>query len=67
MIQESVWHDVECASYEADLDLWRELAAAARGPVLDHGCGTGRVALDLAARAAAEVEDRPATAARTWS
>ena len=50
MIQESVWQDVECASYEADLDLWRELAAAARGPVLDLGCGTGRVALDLAAR-----------------
>jgi SAM-dependent methyltransferase len=43
------WHDVECASYAADLDLWRELAAAAEGPVLDLGCGTGRVALDLAA------------------
>jgi SAM-dependent methyltransferase len=43
-----VWHDVECASYGADLYLWRELAAAAGGPVLDLGCGTGRVALDLA-------------------
>jgi SAM-dependent methyltransferase len=46
----AIWHDVECASYEADLPLWRELAGAARGPVLDLGCGTGRVALDLAAR-----------------
>ena len=46
----AIWHDVECASYEADLPLWRELAAAADGPVLDLGCGTGRVALDLAAR-----------------
>ena len=45
-----VWHDVECGSYEADLPLWRELAAAARGPVLDLGAGTGRVALDLARR-----------------
>jgi SAM-dependent methyltransferase len=43
------WHDVECASYSADLPLWRELAAAAGGPVLDVGCGTGRVALPLAA------------------
>ena len=43
------WHDVECASYVADLPLWRELAAERRGPVLDVGCGTGRVALDLAA------------------
>jgi SAM-dependent methyltransferase len=44
------WHDVECASYAADLPLWRELAVASGGPVLDIGCGTGRVALDLAAR-----------------
>jgi SAM-dependent methyltransferase len=45
-----VWHDVECAAYTADLALWRELAADAGGPVLDLGCGTGRVALDLASR-----------------
>jgi len=45
-----IWHDVECASYSVDLTLWRELAAAARGPVLDLGSGTGRVALDLAER-----------------
>ena len=43
-----LWHDVECGSYSEDLPLWRELAAAAGGPVLDIGCGTGRVALDLA-------------------
>jgi SAM-dependent methyltransferase len=45
-----VWHDVECGAYDADLPLWRELARAAAGPVLDVGAGTGRVALDLAAR-----------------
>jgi SAM-dependent methyltransferase len=51
VIPEAVaWHDAECASYSADLDLWRELAAAAAGPLLDIGCGTGRVALDLASR-----------------
>src|SRR4029079_2359457 len=45
----AAWHDVECASYAADLQLWRELAAgAAPAPVLDLGAGTGRVALDLA-------------------
>lgn len=46
----ALWHDVECASYRADLPLWRELAAARGGPVLDVGCGTGRVTLDLASR-----------------
>jgi SAM-dependent methyltransferase len=45
-----IWHDVECGGYEADLALWRELADAAGGPVLEVGCGTGRVALDLAGR-----------------
>ena len=46
----AAWHDVECASYGADLPLWRELSEERGGPVLDVGCGTGRVALDLAAR-----------------
>jgi SAM-dependent methyltransferase len=43
-----VWHDVECGSYAADVPLWRELAKAAGGPILDLGAGTGRIALDLA-------------------
>lgn len=43
-----VWHDVECGGYRADLPLWRELARAVTGPVLDIGAGTGRVALELA-------------------
>ena len=42
------WHDVECGGYRVDLPLWRELADAEAGPVLDVGAGTGRVALDLA-------------------
>jgi SAM-dependent methyltransferase len=46
----SIWHDAECGSYTADLALWEELASEADGPILDLGCGTGRVALHLARR-----------------
>ncbi|MGH2992820.1 MAG: class I SAM-dependent methyltransferase [Solirubrobacterales bacterium] len=42
------WHEVECGSYAADLPLWEELADGAGGPILELGCGTGRVALHLA-------------------
>ena len=45
----AAWHDVECASYAADLGVWRDLAGERGTPVLDVGAGTGRVALDLAA------------------
>lgn len=45
-----VWHDVECADYGADREVWRQLAASAAGAVLELGAGTGRVALDLAGR-----------------
>jgi SAM-dependent methyltransferase len=46
-VSDVVWHDLENGGYVEDLALWRELAGD--GPVLDLGCGTGRVALDLAA------------------
>jgi SAM-dependent methyltransferase len=42
-----IWHDAENGAYDADLELWRELALGAGGPVLEIGCGTGRVTLDL--------------------
>jgi SAM-dependent methyltransferase len=45
-----VWHEVECGAYAADLALWEELAAQADGPILDLGCGSGRVARHLARR-----------------
>ena len=52
---EVVWHELECGSYRADL---RAVARARRracdppgaGTVLDIGAGSGRVALELAAR-----------------
>jgi SAM-dependent methyltransferase len=46
----AIWHDVECGSYAADLPLWEELSEGTDGPVLELGCGTGRVALHLARR-----------------
>jgi SAM-dependent methyltransferase len=45
----AAWHDVENGAYDADLPLWRELAAASDGPILDLGAGTGRVARHLSA------------------
>jgi SAM-dependent methyltransferase len=47
---EIVWHDVECGGYDADLRLWERLAGERGGPILELGCGTGRVLLHLAAR-----------------
>jgi SAM-dependent methyltransferase len=50
MSEAAIWHDVECGSYSADLPLWEELAGRCGGPVVELGCGTGRVALHLARR-----------------
>ena len=50
MSSAAIWHDVECGGYAADLPVWERLAGDADGPVLELGCGTGRVALRLAGR-----------------
>ncbi len=46
--REAIWHELECGCYAADLPIWLRLASIARGPILDVGAGTGRVALALA-------------------
>jgi SAM-dependent methyltransferase len=46
----AAWQEVECGGYSADLEAWEELAASCEGPVLELGCGTGRVCLHLARR-----------------
>lgn len=43
-----IWHDLECGGYRKDLGVWLGLAERARGPILDVGAGTGRVAVALA-------------------
>jgi SAM-dependent methyltransferase len=45
-----IWHEVECGAYTADLPLWEELADQADQPIMELGCGAGRVTLHLARR-----------------
>lgn len=47
LAESSVWQLVECCGYTVDLPRWSEIAAGADGPVLDLGCGIGRVAHHL--------------------
>ena len=44
---EGLWQMVESGRYLADLDTWSRLAAEGGGPVLDLGCGIGRVSHHL--------------------
>jgi SAM-dependent methyltransferase len=37
------FYDREYASFDADLDFYRDFAMQANGPILELGCGTGRV------------------------
>lgn len=45
-----IWHEVECGSYSADLALWEELAGQTDKPIMELGCGAGRVTMHLAAK-----------------
>lgn len=70
-MNEVIWHDVECGGYEADLPLWEELAdgVSADKPIMELGCGTGRVTLHLARRGAylvLGVDSNPELVAEVW-
>jgi SAM-dependent methyltransferase len=67
-MSEVIWHDVECGSYVADLPLWEELAEDAAGPILELGCGTGRVIFHLASRTplAIGIDREPDLVASVW-
>lgn len=41
------FYDLEYASFDADLDFYRSFAVQANGPILELGCGTGRVLAGL--------------------
>lgn len=47
-----VWHEVECGDYTADLPLWEAMADQTDKPIMELGCGAGRVTLHLAHRGA---------------
>ncbi|MBT3222395.1 MAG: class I SAM-dependent methyltransferase [Proteobacteria bacterium] len=49
-----VLYDLEYQDYQVDLDFYVQLARRARGPVLELGCGNGRVTLPIA-RAGVEI------------
>lgn len=44
------YYDLENAAFTEDLDFWLGLAEEHGGPILELGCGTGRVLLNLARR-----------------
>jgi SAM-dependent methyltransferase len=70
-MNEVIWHDVECGDYAADLPLWEELADQVGDdkPIMELGCGTGRVTLHLARRGAYLVlglDSNPELVAAVW-
>jgi len=70
-MSEAIWHEVECGGYTADLPLWEELADSIgeEGPIMELGCGTGRVTLHLARRGAYLVlglDSNPELVAEVW-
>src|SRR5688572_5277803 len=60
------YYDLENADFTEDLDFWLELAGEYGEPVLELGCGTGRVLLNLARRghAVTGVDNAPEMLAR---
>ena len=62
----SRYYDLENADFTEDLDYWLDLAEEHGNPILELGCGTGRVLLNLARRghAVTGVDNSPEMLAR---
>ena len=62
----SRYYDLENADFTEDLDFWLALAEEYGDPIVELGCGTGRVLLNLARRghALTGVDDSPGMLAR---
>lgn len=43
------WYDLVHAEFDDDIGLWQSFATRTDGPVLEVGCGSGRIAVPLAA------------------
>lgn len=64
-----IWNDVECGGYEADLPIWERLAREHEGPIMELGCGTGRVVRHLAKateRLVVGLDSDPELVAAVW-
>jgi SAM-dependent methyltransferase len=59
---DAAWYDLLHADYDEDLGLWLSFAGRSERPLLEVGCGTGRVAIPLA-RAGHQVTGIDASAA----
>jgi SAM-dependent methyltransferase len=68
-VSEVIWNDVECGGYEADLPIWERLASEHEGPIMELGCGTGRVVRHLAKateRLVVGLDSDPELVAAVW-
>ena len=45
---DGAWYDAEYVHIRADIPLYRQIAKAARGPILELACGTGRLSFPMA-------------------
>jgi SAM-dependent methyltransferase len=63
------WNEVECGDYTADMALWEELADRTDDPIMELGCGAGRVTLHLGRRGTSlviGVDHDSSLVARIW-
>jgi SAM-dependent methyltransferase len=44
----AIWYDLEHADFADDIEMYRDFAAGTGGPILELGCGSGRVLIPLA-------------------